>query len=58
MEKEKQCWGASKKDVVERGVEKDRASGAKRVDGDKVCLGGAKPGKVIGARAVRSWRPT
>lgn len=45
MKKEKQCWGASEKDVVQKGVEKDRASEAKRVDSDKVCLGGAKPGR-------------
>ena len=38
-------------EVVGRGVEKDGASGAKRVDSDKACLAGANPGKVIGAEA-------
>lgn len=38
-------------EVVAKGVEKDRASGTKRVDSDKVCLVGANPGKVTGAEA-------
>lgn len=52
--------GFSVAEVMGKGVEKDRPSGAKRVDSDKVFLAGAKPGQVIGTKPtpMRSWRPS